>query len=125
MKADFAWVCAGDAPPGAYSTTTAISDLPGMLGIAWAKWGVTVWPILCAGAGVAVAMAMAAQAAPRMDRIFMVAFSFARYRCPPLVYKKVPRSDKDRVPRRNDQAAEPAARSVREDASDRADPQRH
>jgi hypothetical protein len=39
--------------------------------------GVTFSPTPCAAEGVAVAMARAAQAAPMMNRILMVAFSFA------------------------------------------------
>src|SRR3981081_4028650 len=99
MNADFAWVCEGDAPPGAKSTTTAIRDLPGMLGIACSNCGVTFWPTPRAAEGVAVAMATAAQAAPMMDGIRMVAFSFAPYKCPSLGHKKVPGSEKNRVPR--------------------------
>jgi hypothetical protein len=54
-------------------------------------------------------MATMAQAVPMMDRILMMAFSFAPYRCHSLVYKKAPRSDKNRVPRGHDQAVEPEA----------------
>jgi hypothetical protein len=32
MKPESAWRCGGDVPPGAYSTTTAVSALPGTLG---------------------------------------------------------------------------------------------
>src|ERR1700682_3932455 len=42
-----------------------------MLGIACAKFGVTLSPTSCAEAGAAVAMAMAADAAPMIVRIFM------------------------------------------------------
>jgi hypothetical protein len=42
MKADFAWVWGADAAPGAKLTSTAISDLPGMLGMAASKFFVTV-----------------------------------------------------------------------------------
>src|SRR3954466_3575114 len=42
MKADFAWVWDGEAAPGAYSTSKAISDLPGVLGMAASKFFVTV-----------------------------------------------------------------------------------
>ena len=41
--------------PGAYSTTTATNDLPGILGIACSKFGVITSPRLCAAAGVATA----------------------------------------------------------------------
>jgi hypothetical protein len=43
-------------------------------------------------------MASAAQAAPMMDGILMVASSVAPYKCASLVYKKVPGSDKNNVP---------------------------
>src|SRR5665213_2682734 len=42
MKADFAWWCGGDLPPGGYSTVAAIRLLPGMLAIASLKAGVTL-----------------------------------------------------------------------------------
>jgi hypothetical protein len=38
--------------------------------------------------------------------------SFAPYKSPSLVYKKVPKTDKNNVPQGHDQAVEPAARSV-------------
>jgi hypothetical protein len=41
-----------------------------MLGIACAKFGVTLSPTSCAEAGVVIAMAMAADAAPMTVRIF-------------------------------------------------------
>jgi hypothetical protein len=48
-----------------------------MLGIVCAKCGVTFSPTPCAAEGVARAMVAAAIAALAMDRIFMMAFSFA------------------------------------------------
>ena len=61
-----------DAAPGAKLTSTAISDLPGILGMAASKFFVTVivspsW----ADAGPAIEKASAAQVAAMMIRIFM------------------------------------------------------
>ena len=72
MKADFAWVWGPDAAPGAKLTSTAISYLPGILGMAASKFFVTVvaspsW----ADTGPAIEKASAAQVAAMMIRIFM------------------------------------------------------
>src|SRR3954471_8674566 len=72
MKADFAWLWGRDAAPGAYSTSTAISDLPGILGMAASKFFVTVCaPLSWAEMGLAIERARAAQLAAMMVRIFM------------------------------------------------------
>ncbi len=43
-------MCEGEAAPGAYSTVTAINDLPGTLGNACSKFGVTTSTfIVCEG----------------------------------------------------------------------------
>src|SRR6187402_119911 len=48
MKADFACVCGCDAPPGGYDTSTATRDLPGILGMACEKLGLTESPAVWA-----------------------------------------------------------------------------
>src|SRR3954453_6286120 len=72
MKADFACVWDGEAAPGAYSTSRAISDLPGVLGMAASKFFVTVcgspsW----AETAPAIEKARPRQGAAMMVRIFM------------------------------------------------------
>ncbi|MNR62525.1 hypothetical protein D3C85_1845760 [compost metagenome] len=42
MKADFGWVWDGDAPPGAYSTSTPFMLLPGMFGMGRSNTTVTL-----------------------------------------------------------------------------------
>src|SRR5258708_39981105 len=58
-----------------------MSDLPGILGIACSKFGVTTSPSANATAGIAAVIATAAQAAPTMDRMFTMAFSFSQNKC--------------------------------------------
>src|SRR5258708_24889951 len=55
-----------------------MSDLPGVLGIACSKFGVTTSPSANATAAV---IATAAQATPTMDRMFMMALSFSQDKC--------------------------------------------
>src|SRR5690349_1288353 len=42
MKAECAWRCGAEPAPGGYITSTATTDLPGTLGIACEKLGLTV-----------------------------------------------------------------------------------
>src|SRR4029079_7939960 len=74
MKAEGAWVCAGDEPPGAYSTSTPLMLFPGTLGSTWSKTTVTLASLLAASAPVTE---IAAKAAAKMS-VLIIEFSWLR-----------------------------------------------
>src|SRR3546814_597990 len=71
IKADFACTWGTDAPPGGYSTSTAISDFPGRFGIACSKFGFTTSPGPCAPALALAKIAAVAQNAAKAGRMIM------------------------------------------------------
>src|SRR5215510_11190561 len=104
----------------------ATSDLPGMLGIACSKCGVTVSPLSWAAAGIARAMARAALAAPRMDLIFMAVVLLSHvYLTSSGSGKSTKNRQKSCTKGAHDQAAAAGPRPIGEDAAGRPDPQRH
>src|SRR5262249_6590496 len=96
-----------------------------MLGIACSKFVVTLSPTSCAKVGAAAAMAMAADAAPMTDRIFIGVSPLPPVDAPPWVGKKHQERTKIVYYEARAQAASTGARPRCEDAAGRADPKGH
>jgi hypothetical protein len=72
-----------EAAPGAYSTFNATNDLPGMFGMAFSNFGVTVLVLpSCAEADPAIAKAKAVLAAAIVERTLMGVLLFGGSKLP-------------------------------------------
>src|SRR5262245_53246031 len=72
MKAEGGWRCAGEEPPGAYSTSTPLTLLPGTFGSAWSYTSVTFDLSSAASWADATNAEAASSAAAKRNRVIMV-----------------------------------------------------
>src|SRR5262245_54817681 len=79
MKAEWGCVCAGDEPPGGYSTSTPLMLLPGTFGSAWSKTCVTLDSLTDESPAAALRKDRAAKPTPQRARATTVGIFAERF----------------------------------------------